>query len=50
MESLIVVLVCIILIYLIKCLFGIKIDDVKMYVLDLVRRRNTDIIKENNLL
>ena len=29
MESLIVVLVCIIFIYLIKYLFGIKIDDVK---------------------
>ncbi len=31
-------------------IMDLKIDDVKMYVLDLVRRRNTDIIKENNLL
>ena len=32
MESLIVVLVCIIFIYLIKYLFGIKIDDVKKII------------------
>ena len=31
-------------------IMDLKIDDVKMYVLDLVRRSNTDIIKENNLL
>lgn len=31
-------------------IMDLKIDDVKMYVLDLVRRRNIDIIKENNLL
>lgn len=31
-------------------IMDLKIDDVKMYVLDLVRRRNTDIIKENSLL
>lgn len=31
-------------------IMDLKIDDVKMYILDLVRRRNTDIIKENNLL
>lgn len=27
-----------------------NIDDIKMYVLDLVRKRNTEIIKEDNLL
>ena len=31
-------------------IMDLKIDDVKMYVLDLVRRRNTDVIKENSLL
>lgn len=31
-------------------IMDLKIDDVKMYVLDLVRKRNTDIIKENDLL
>ncbi len=31
-------------------IMDLKIDDVKMYVLDLVRKRNTDIIKDDYLL